>query len=198
MSDVGQFKIIFVLGTPGAGKNTMCDRIIEKYQIFHFSCGDLLREAVQENAEEKDLINSYMKEGKIVPAKITCGLQKKTMIKNGKDYTFYLCDGFPRNEENLKGFMEVFGNECDIVGVLYLDCPKEEATKRILGRKGGRIDDNVETINKRFKVMEEETEPNLKNFGFSKVYHINAGKDPDIVFMEIDAVLKNLVPLRKK
>ena len=56
MSD-GKFKIIFVLGTPGAGKNTMCDRIIEKYQIFHFSCGDLLREAVQENAEEKDLIN---------------------------------------------------------------------------------------------------------------------------------------------
>ena len=198
MSDVGKFKIIFVLGTPGAGKNTMCDMIKEKYQIYHFSCGDLLREAVQENAEEKDLINKYMKEGKIVPAKITCGLQKKTMIKNGKDYSYYLCDGFPRNEENLKGFLEVFGNECDIIGVLYLDCPKEEATKRILGRKGGRIDDNEETILKRFKVMEEETEPNLKNFGFSKVYHINAGKSPEIVFMEIDAVLKNLLPLRKK
>jgi len=36
-----------------------------------------------------------MKEGKIVPARITCELQKKCMEKNDKEYKNFLCDGFP-------------------------------------------------------------------------------------------------------
>ena len=125
---------LFVLGAPGGGKNTQCDLIEEKYQIFHFSCGDLLREAVNEKVPEAEEINKYMKEGKIVPAKITCALQKKCMQKNQGDYEFYLCDGFPRNEENLKGFQEIFGKEIEISGVLYIDCSEEECIKRIKGR----------------------------------------------------------------
>jgi adenylate kinase family enzyme len=45
-----------------------------------------------------------MKEGKIVPALITCELQKKCMEKNDREYKAFLCDGFPRNEENLNFF----------------------------------------------------------------------------------------------
>ena len=152
-----KFKIIFVLGTPGAGKNTMCDMIKEKYQIYHFSCGDLLREAVQENAEEKDLINKYMKEGKIVPAKITCGLQKKTMIKNGKDYSYYLCDGFPRNEENENGEEESEEKE-------------EHENKRKKGKKKSnkkkKRDDSSSYDSKDDEEdLSEENEPKKRNKG---------------------------------
>ena len=189
-----KFKIIFVLGTPGAGKNTMCDMIKEKYQIYHFSCGDLLREAVQENAEEKDLINKYMKEGKIVPAKITCGLQKKTMIKNGKDYSYYLCDGFPRNEENLKFFFEVMGKDVKVLCTLFLTCPEDVCIERIQKRGGGRVDDNIETIKKRFKSLKEETVPTVNKLkGYGPVYEIKANQTIDEVFKDIDEKLKDLL-----
>jgi UMP-CMP kinase len=208
MTSAAKWKIIFVLGAPGGGKNTQCDLIEEKYQIFHFSCGDLLRDAVNEKVPEAEEINKYMKEGKIVPAKITCGLQKKCMQKNQGDYEYYLCDGFPRNEENLKGFQEIFGKEIEISGVLYIDCSEEECIKRIKGRNEQlaqkRIDDNIESIKKRFKVMNEETIPNLENFKkFTKVWMVDGGKAKDAVFTEIDNILKDVLkkrttPLKKK
>ena len=66
-----KWNIIIVLGSPGGSKGTQCDKIKAKYQIFHYSCGELLREIVKENNKEAELINSYMKEGKILPARIT-------------------------------------------------------------------------------------------------------------------------------
>ena len=197
-----KWKIIFVLGEPGGGKNTQCDLIEEKYQIIHFSCGDLLRDAVKENVPEAEEINQYMKEGKIVPAEVTCGLQKKFMIKNGGNYKFYLCDGFPRNEENLKGFQKTFGDEIEICGVLYIKCDEEVCIERIKARAEGsnekRIDDNIETIKKRFKVMREETLPNLENFKkFTNVWMIDANKPVKEVFQQIDDVLKNVLEVRK-
>ena len=110
-----------------------------------------MRAAIKEKNEEADLINSYIKEGKIVPARITCSLQKKCMEKNGKDYDVYLCDGFPRNEENFKFFLEVFGKQCEIIGVLYLECPEQVCIDRIMKRGGQRVDDNIESIKKDLK-----------------------------------------------
>ena len=201
--DSAKWKIIFVLGSPGGGKNTQCDKIEEKYQIFHFSCGDLLRAAIKEKNEEAELINSYIKDGKIVPARITCSLQKKCMEKNGKDYDVYLCDGFPRNEENFNFFLEVFGKECQIIGVLYLECPEQVCIDRILKRGGQRVDDNIESIKKRFTVMAKETEPNLENLKkYAPVHRIKADQTIEKCFQDIDAILKPLLkerttPLKK-
>ena len=36
--------------------------------------------------------------------------------------------------------------------VLYFDCPEAVMEARLLGRKEGRTDDNIETIKKRFNV----------------------------------------------
>jgi UMP-CMP kinase len=195
-----QFKIIFVLGAPGGGKNTQCDKIKEKYSIYHFSCGELLRAAVAEKDENAEAINKWMKEGAIVPAKITCGLQKKAMIKNGGKYDTYLCDGFPRNQENLKGFLEVFGNACKVLAVLYIECPEDECIRRIKLRQKSidRIDDNIESIKKRFKVMNDETVPNLEELKkITKVHYINGNQLPEKVFEDIDTICKDILELKK-
>ena len=39
-------KIVFIVGGPGSGKGTQCDRIVEKYGYCHLSSGDLLRAEV--------------------------------------------------------------------------------------------------------------------------------------------------------
>jgi UMP-CMP kinase len=35
--------VIFVLGGPGAGKGTMCAKLVEDFGFEHLSAGDLLR-----------------------------------------------------------------------------------------------------------------------------------------------------------
>ena len=39
-------EVLFVLGGPGSGKGTQCDRIVAKYGLKHLSAGDLLRDEV--------------------------------------------------------------------------------------------------------------------------------------------------------
>ena len=51
-------------------------------------------------SEHGELINNIIKEGKIVPVAITCGLIKKAMETHGWEKCKYLVDGFPRNEDN--------------------------------------------------------------------------------------------------
>ena len=63
-------KIIFVLGGPGSGKGTQCDRIVAKYKLTHLSAGDLLREEVKSGSETGKQLESTMKEGKLVPQEV--------------------------------------------------------------------------------------------------------------------------------
>ena len=192
-----KWQIIFVLGSPGGGKGTQCDKIKEKYQIFHYSCGELLRQAAKEKNEEAELINSYMREGKIVPARITRELQKKCMEKNDKEYRAFLCDGFPRNEENLKFFFDVLGKDIKVLCTLFLSCPEEVCIERIQKRGEGRVDDNIETVKKRFKSLKEETIPTVNKLkGYGPVYEIKANQTIENVFKDIDEKLKDLLSER--
>ena len=44
--------VVFVLGAPGAGKGTQCQRIVDKYGYVHLSAGDLLRAEQQTQGSE--------------------------------------------------------------------------------------------------------------------------------------------------
>lgn len=67
-----EFRVVFVLGGPGSGKGTMCARIVDKYGWVHLSAGDLLRaERKDPTSKNGELINDFIKEGKIVPVEIT-------------------------------------------------------------------------------------------------------------------------------
>lgn len=59
-------KIVFVVGGPGSGKGTQCERIVEKYGFTHLSCGDLLRTEVQSGSERGQELNNIMKKGQLV------------------------------------------------------------------------------------------------------------------------------------
>ena len=53
-----KYKIIFMIGPPGVGKNTQCDKLVEKYNFIHFSAGDLLRAEISKGTENGQLIKS--------------------------------------------------------------------------------------------------------------------------------------------
>ena len=37
--------VYFIMGGPGSGKGTQCERLAETYQLTHLSAGELLRQA---------------------------------------------------------------------------------------------------------------------------------------------------------
>ena len=164
-----KYKVIFIVGPPGVGKNTQCDKLVEKYKFVHFGAGDLLRAESKKDTEDGKLVNSLISQGKIVPVKITCGLIKKAMDASGKDKIF-LIDGYPRNQDNIDGWKEIFGNNYKLIATIILQCNEEELEKRLLERAktSGRVDDNIETIRKRFKTHIEQSLPieaQLKEMG---------------------------------
>ena len=161
ISDAGDKPVVFfVLGGPGAGKGTQCAKIVEHFGYKHLSAGDLLRaERSREGSEVGELIQSYIKEGKIVPVEITIGLIVKAIKESGGKR--FLIDGFPRNTNNLSGWQEVAGDELKLAGVLCYEVSEDILEQRLLkrGETSGRADDNIESIKKRFVTFKTESMP---------------------------------------
>jgi UMP-CMP kinase len=152
--------VVFVLGGPGSGKGTQCANIVEHFGFTHLSAGDLLRAELKSGSENGTMIENMIKEGKIVPSEVTIALLKEAMIKNENDK--FLIDGFPRNEENRAAFEHV--TKISPAFVLFFNCSEEEMQKRLLGRNEGRVDDNIETIKKRFNVFAESSLPVIEYY----------------------------------
>jgi adenylate kinase len=89
-------KVVFVVGGPGSGKGTQCDKIVEKYGYTHLSSGDLLREEVASQSRLGKELNKIMKAGKLVPLEIVLDLIKEAMLKHISATKGFLLDGYPR------------------------------------------------------------------------------------------------------
>lgn len=177
--------VVFVLGGPGSGKGTQCSNIIEHFGYTHLSAGDLLRAEIKSGSENGTMIQNMIKEGKIVPSEVTIKLLQRAMEESGNEK--FLIDGFPRNEENRAAFEAVTGIEPSIV--LFFDCDEKEMERRLLNRNEGRVDDNIETIRKRFRVFMESSIPVVEYYeSKGKVRKIDAAKPVDEVFESVKAI----------
>lgn len=184
-------KVVFVLGGPGSGKGTQCEKIVQHFGYTHLSAGDLLRAEKNSASENGIMIQNMMNEGKIVPSEVTIKLLQKAMLDSGNDK--FLIDGFPRNEENRAAFEALTKIEPEFV--LYFNCPEKEMERRILNRNQGREDDNIETIRKRFKVFLESSLPVIEYYkGKGKVREIDAAKPVEEVFKEVKDIFNPKVP----
>jgi UMP-CMP kinase len=200
--------VIFVLGGPGAGKGTQCEKLVRDYEFIHLSAGDLLRaEQDREGSEFGEMIKQHIKDGIIVPMEVTVRLLENAMkehLKGGNGEGRFLIDGglqlsvvsshqlthlpltgFPRKMDQALGFEE---SVCPSRFTFFFDCPEEVMLERLLkrGKTSGRADDNVESIKKRFKTFEETSMPVVWHFEKQgKVIKIDAIRGPDEVYAEV-------------
>uniref|UniRef100_A0A1D1XU05 UMP-CMP kinase n=1 Tax=Anthurium amnicola TaxID=1678845 RepID=A0A1D1XU05_9ARAE len=185
LSSENKVTVVFVLGGPGSGKGTQCGYIVKHFGFTHLSAGDLLRAEINSGSENGTMIQNMIKEGKIVPSEVTVKLLQRAMKESGNDK--FLIDGFPRNEENRAAFEEVTKIVPEFV--LFFDCPEEEMERRLLNRNQGRVDDNIETIRKRFKVFLESSIPVVEYYNSKgKVRKIAAGRPVEEIFETVQEI----------
>jgi len=190
--------VIFVLGGPGSGKGTQCKHIVTEFGFVHLSAGDLLREEqLRQDSPYSKLINDYIKDGKIVPVEITVQLLKNAIDQNAQQgRQNFLVDGFPRNEDNKQGWEKLIGDSVRMPFVLYFDLAKQEMQRRILsrGQTSGRSDDNLASIQKRFRVFEEETMPVIRSFSQAgQIRVVSAVPPSQLVYEEVRKIIQQAI-----
>ncbi|KAI3343054.1 uridylate kinase [Ustulina deusta] len=203
--------VLFVLGGPGAGKGTQCERLVAAHGFTHLSAGDLLRaEQNRAGSQYGELIKNYIKDGLIVPMEVTIVLLENAMrdamsaannpptttntssAEKEKPATLkgkFLIDGFPRKFDQAVKFEEAV---CPAQFVLFYDCPEEEMERRLLerGKTSGRSDDNAESIRKRFRTFIETSMPVVNYYEKQdRVARIRADVPPDDVYRATQAEL---------
>ncbi|KAI7891228.1 adenylate kinase-domain-containing protein [Mucor mucedo] len=187
--------VVFVLGGPGAGKGTQCENLTKDYGFVHLSAGDLLRaEQKREGSKYGELINHYIREGLIVPMEVTIALLEQAMkeaMAEGKAKRF-LIDGFPRKMDQAVKFEEVV---VPSKLVLFFECPEEVMLKRLLkrGESSGRVDDNIESIRKRFNVFTETSMPVIDAFEKqNKVKKISCDQPIEEVYQSVKTIFDDM------
>nr|CAI5862679.1 unnamed protein product [Callosobruchus analis] len=184
--------IIWVLGGPGSGKGTQCDKIVAKYGFTHLSSGDLLRaEKVASGSPRGKELSDIMERGELVPVEVVLELLKEAIIKALPTSKGFLIDGYPREKEQGILFEK---NVAPVNLVLFFDASDETLVKRLMGRAltSGRVDDNEETIKKRLHTFNTHNDQVIAQYP-DKLKRINAERPPDDIFKEVTTLLDPLV-----
>ncbi|XP_045582967.1 adenylate kinase isoenzyme 1 isoform X6 [Procambarus clarkii] len=182
--------VIFVLGGPGCGKGTQCDKIVQKYGYTHLSSGDLLREEVSSGSERGKSLNAIMEKGDLVPLEVVLDLLAEAMLARVSTSKGFLIDGYPREQAQGVQFEQSI---MPCTKVLYFEVPDEVMVERLLHRAktSGRVDDNEETIKKRLATFHKHSKPVIDYYK-DKCSTIVALSSPDDVFAEVQKALGNL------
>ena len=183
---------VVIFGPPGAGKGTQANYIVQKYNLFQISTGDLLRDEVKNQTDVGKIIDNIISKGDFATDEIVNDLIKKVIfdpIKKNK----LIFDGYPRSLPQAKN-LDILLNKSSqrIDFIFFLNVKKETIIKRIEKRKilENRSDDNLSTILKRYDTYMETTKPVL-NFYSKKTNFYEIDGDQKIVEIsrKIDEIL---------
>ena len=169
---------IVIFGPPGAGKGTQSKFIVNKFNLYQLSTGDLLRKEIRKKTELGSKISSIMNSGELVSDKIVGDLIEK-FVSQDEYKNKIIFDGYPRTliqAKNLDNLLKKYDQKIDIV--LKLSVNLETIKKRILERKvlEKRSDDNEEIAIKRFETYENNIKPVIDFYKQSKLLRVVNGE----------------------
>jgi len=170
-------KIVVVMGGPGSGKGTQCERIAAKFGYTHLSSGDLLRAEVMSGSKTGQQLYMLMANGNTVPSETVNDLLGEAMLAKA-DSKGFLIDGFPINAAQADAFEADLGKPAMVIAF--------EANDEVLkGRLKSRanFDDTEDSIMKRLANYNEQTKPVIAKYG-AKI--INAERTADEIFADVE------------
>jgi adenylate kinase len=175
---------IILIGPPGAGKGTQCQRLLDYLKVPHLSTGEMLRAAIKAATPEGREAKAFMDHGQLVPDPLVLGMVSRR-LEAPDCRVGCLLDGFPRTltqAEMLDDLLERRAMTVD--GVIELAVPRDELVRRMLARK--RDDDNPEVFRKRITSFEVQTAPLLEYYSKQgKLVSIDGLGSPDDIFARV-------------
>lgn len=211
---------LILLGLPGAGKGTQAARITKEYNIPHISTGDMFREAMKNETELGLQAKEYMDAGELVPDEVTNGIVRERLSEADVENGFLLdgYPRTINQAEVLEKMLNDTDRSLDTV--LYISVDKSILMERLTGRficsncgatyhkinklpeKEGvcdvcgstdfyqRDDDKPETVERRIKVNEDQTNSLVEFYNARGIVETVEGQhDPKDVFEDVKSIL---------
>jgi len=177
--------IIWILGGPGSGKGTQCEKLRDKYNYTHLSTGELLRSEVMSGSARGIQLFGIMEKGQHVPDEEVIALLGEAMMAKLDSTQGFIIDGFPASLEQAQMFEERIGSPSKI---LVLEVHEEVLKGRLKSR--GNFDDGDETILKRLQLFSQKTRPVIDNYA-KTAKKVNADKTVADIFNDISKIIES-------
>jgi adenylate kinase len=192
-----RYRTILLFGAPGSGKGTQGKILGTIPGYHHCSCGEVFRRLRPDTDLGRTFLE-YSSQGRLVPDEFTVRLWRENIEAETQAGIFnplkhlLVLDGIPRNRRQA----EILQETLEVLALLNLTCPDnrmliERMQRRAL--KENRLDDaNLEVIQRRFQVYEQETRDLLGCYSAHLIRQIDATQPPAQVLRTILDILCQL------
>lgn len=163
---------IFIIGRPGAGKDTQAELLAARFNLEHIITSDLIQRKFKDSLGDPQAKQEkkFFDKGILNTPEWVAGLIKEHAQElarnnfNGKNGIIF--SGSPRTQfevENLTpALKDIFGGKH--LFAIYLDISENEGTKRILKRGARALDRDPQKLKVRMREYGARTQPVLEYF----------------------------------
>ena len=215
------YKIIVLMGAPGAGKGTQARLLRERLGLPQISTGDMFRALKEERTPLAEEVRAIMNVGGLIPDDLVIRMVRERTgredCKNG-----YILDGFPRTAAQAAMLEKLAAEQGKRILPIFIDVPFEIIEKRTLGRRTcplcgeiynvyfkppksdnvcdihpdvqltWRTDDTPETIRVRLEKYEQETRPLLDYYVAANLLRrVDGTREPEVIYADIEKIVTN-------
>jgi adenylate kinase len=151
-----QTAIVVVLGPPGSGKGTQCQRLAGALGLGHVSTGQALRDQIGRGTSLGERAARFVESGRLVPDDVVVEAMTAALARCARS-PGVLLDGFPRTSSQAALLDELGLGTVRLAVALVV--PRTVLLDRLRSR--GRADDRVDIVRTRLLAYEVETRPLL-------------------------------------
>lgn len=182
---------LFIIGPSGCGKSTQAKLIAQKYNLTHFSTGQLLRDEIATQSEIGLKTKSFIDNGNLVPDEVVYEILTTNLAKI--NYQNFIIDGFPRilsQGQYIENFLQQQKQPLDLI--IHLDVTFEEISARrtkmgVEFQDKERTDNTPEAMVARQQFYDDNNDA-IMNYFASKnlLFRVDGNRPIEPIFKDID------------